>query len=55
MSHFDSFARVAAATVGAIVLATTFVGSAVGPAVAHSTAPAQMAYASVEPGLQARG
>jgi hypothetical protein len=55
MSHFDSFARVATATVGALVLATTFVASAVGPAVAHSTGQAHIAYASVEPGLQARG
>jgi len=55
MSHFDSFARVATAAVGALVLATSFVAAAVGPAAAHSTGEAHMAYASVEPGLQARG
>jgi hypothetical protein len=55
MSNNGSFSRVATALVGALVLGTTLVGAAVGPAVAHSTGQDQMAYASLDPGHQARG
>jgi hypothetical protein len=54
MSKSDSFARVAIAAVGALVLSASFIAAAVGPA-AHSTAQPHVAYASVEPGHQARG
>jgi len=55
MSQSASFNRVATALVGALVLGTTFVGAAIGPSVALSTGSDQMAYASHDPGHQARG
>jgi hypothetical protein len=54
MQTFDHFARVATATVGALVLSTAAIGAAVGPAV-PSTGQGHIAYASIEPGIQARG
>ena len=55
MSQSASFNRVATALVGALVLGTTFVGAAIGLSVALSTGSDQMAYASHDPGHQARG
>jgi hypothetical protein len=54
MSTFD-LTRVATAAVGALVLSTSFVGAAIGPAATASTSAAQPAYAQAQTGLRANG
>jgi len=46
MFNYDRFAKVATATVGALVLSTLSIGAAIGPAAAQSRAPAAQAQVS---------
>ncbi len=47
MFNYDRFAKVATATVGALVLSTLSIGAAVGPAAAQSPAAGAAAQAQV--------
>ena len=53
MFNLDQFARVATATVGALILSTLSVAAAVGPG--QTAQPSQTAYAQVLSGTQANG